>query len=163
VSVGVQPPPPVVQVAPGTPPAAVGVPVTLQLPGGRGQGKTHVVIQGVASCSELPPPPADCHTKLCRKLRSRLAQACGGSVPMVARLAGVPQIESQFVAVTRKFSRSFRGSRRSRSVHTRTPLNPLGALFYQQNASLPVQGTAQVRDPQGRSIKEVFQTLLQRG
>jgi hypothetical protein len=48
-------------------------------------------------------------------------------------------------------------------VHTTTPLNPLGALFYQQNGSLPVQGTAQVRDPQGLSINEVFRTVLQRG
>jgi hypothetical protein len=162
VSVGIQPPPPVVLVPPGTKSAAVGVPVTIQLPGGGGARKTKVVIQGFASCSELPPPPAECTTKLCRKLRKRLAQVCGASTSVVSRLVGVPQIETQLVTVTRKFTRSFGGSR-SGSVHTTTRLNPLGGLFFRLNGSLPVQGSAQIRDPQGRSIREIFHTLLQSG
>jgi len=162
VSVGVQVPPPVVQVPPTTQPAAVAVPVTLVLPGGGAQGKTDVLIQGFASCSELQPPPAGCTTKLCRKLRTRLTQVCGASVPAVARLVGVPQIDTHLVAVTRKSTRSFAGSR-SGSVHLKTPLNSLGALYYRQNGRLPVQGDAQIHDPQGRSIHEFFRTLLQRG
>jgi len=161
VGVGVQPPPPVVVIPPNAKPAATGIPVTIQLPGGG--GKTKVLIEGFASCADLTPPGPDCHTKLCRKLQRLLTNVCGSSaLTRVMRPGGTPQIETTLVPVTRKFSRTFRGSK-SKTVATTTRLNPLGSLFFKQNGRLQVTGSATVNDAQGRSIDQIFRTLLRRG
>jgi glucose/arabinose dehydrogenase len=161
VSVGLQPPPPVVRVPHKALPAAVALSVTIELPGTGGTGKTTVVLEGLASCADLPAPPAACTTKVCPKLRARRAQACGGSLGGIARRAGVPPIEPPLVPVTRTVTRSFKGSRKG-VVHIKAPFNPLGALFFTQYGRLPVQGRLQINDPQGRSIRDFFRTLFLR-
>jgi hypothetical protein len=154
-------PPPIVSVPPDTKPKDVALAIGIAVQAEGGPGKTTVMIQGGADCSELPPPPASCNTKLCRKLRTTLAKICETSGAVSIRTVGV-RIVTGLVPVLRTFSRSFGGSK-GRSVHARVALNRLGSLFFRQNGRLPIHGELDVHDRQGQSIRALFQTLLRRG
>ncbi len=143
-------------VAAGTNLKRVGVPVTIAITGESGRAAL-VVAQGVADCGAVPPPPADCTTRTCRLIRNQLARSCGATAAATTLGAGRRRTPGKLV-VTGTFTKKFGRSRSAAQGQLR--LNKLGRSLLQQNAALPLEARAEIRDRGGSVLTALFRTLL---
>ncbi len=124
--------------------------------GGAGTRPALVVIEGVTPCDEVPAPPAECSSKVCRLIHKALQTRCtlrSAIVALAARPAKVPGA----LVVTRTFKKKVRSAG---PVQGRLRLNKLGRSLLQQSRSLPLEARAEIRDRGGSTLSALFRTLL---
>jgi hypothetical protein len=134
----------------------VSVPLTIEITGENGRS-ARVVAQGFVDCTVVPPVPPTCTTRTCRLIRNRLARGCGATALAETLGAGRGRPAGKLV-VTGKFAKKF--GRSARSGQGQLRLNKLGRSLLQQNAALPLEAQAEIRDRRGSILTALFRTLL---